>query len=86
MSALCRLERLACGRLQHARLLRRSISCDVLNVSGGTRGAQAFKVLGYAGQTKLFSQAAVSSADINTRAISIIGFVAVGELFIMSGQ
>ena len=45
---------------------------------------QAFKVLGYAGQDKVFSQAAVKSLRIiKFCAIAIIGFVAVGEIFIM---
>src|SRR5919205_531458 len=45
---------------------------------------QAFKVLGYAGQNKIFSQAAVKALrTIKYCAISIIGFVAVGEIFIM---
>ena len=45
---------------------------------------QAFKVLGYAGQNQIFSQAAVKALrTIKYCAISIIGFVAVGEIFIM---
>ena len=45
---------------------------------------QPFKVLGYAGQNKVFSQAAVKSLrTIKFCAIAIIGFVAVGEIFIM---
>ena len=45
---------------------------------------QAFTVLGYAGQNKVFSQAAVKSLrSIKFCAIAIIGFVAVGEIFIM---
>src|SRR5258707_3772629 len=45
---------------------------------------QAFKVLGYAGQNKIFSQAAVNSLrTIKYSGIAIIGFVAVGEIFIM---
>ena len=45
---------------------------------------QAFKVLGYAGRNKVFSQAAVKSLrTIKFCAIAIIGFVAVGEIFIM---
>src|SRR5882724_1221426 len=44
---------------------------------------QAFKVLGYAGQNKVFSQAAVIALrTIKYCAIAIIGFVAVGEIFI----
>src|SRR3989338_3102530 len=40
---------------------------------------QAFKVLGYAGQNKVFSQAAVKALrTIKCCAITIIGFVAVG--------
>ena len=43
---------------------------------------QAFKVLGYAGQNKVFSQAAVKALrTIKFCAIAIIGFVAVGEIF-----
>ena len=46
---------------------------------------QTFKVLGYAGQNKVFSQAAVKSLrTIKFCAIAIIGFVVVGEIFIMS--
>jgi Protein of unknown function (DUF2975) len=48
---------------------------------------QAFKVLGYAGQNKVFSQAAVKALrTIKYCAISIIGFVAGGEIFIMLGD
>ena len=48
---------------------------------------QAFKVLGYARQNKVFSQAAVKALrTIKYCAISIIGFVAVGEIFIMLGN
>ena len=48
---------------------------------------QACKVLGYAGQNKVFSQAAVKALrTIKYCAISIIGFVAVGEIFIMLGN
>jgi len=48
---------------------------------------QAFKVLGYAGQNKVFSQAAVKSLrTIRFCAIAIIGFVVVGEIFIMFGN
>ncbi len=48
---------------------------------------QAFKVLGHAGQNKVFSQAAVKALrTIKYCAISIIGFVAVGEIFIMLGN
>ena len=48
---------------------------------------QAFKVLGYAGQNKVFSQAAVKALrTIKYCAIAIIGFVAVGEIFIMLGD
>jgi hypothetical protein len=48
---------------------------------------QAYKVLGYAGQNKVFSQAAVKSLrTIKFCAIAIIGFVAVGEIFIMFGN
>lgn len=45
---------------------------------------QAFKVLGYAGKNKIFSQAAVKSLrTIKYCAIAIIGFVVVEEIFIM---
>lgn len=45
---------------------------------------QAFKVLGYARQNTIFSRAAVKALrTIKYCAISIIGFVAVGEIFIM---
>lgn len=48
---------------------------------------QAFKVLGYAGQNKVFSPAAVKALrTIKYCAISIIGFVAVGEIFIVLGD
>jgi hypothetical protein len=48
---------------------------------------QAFKVLRYAGQNKVFSQAAVKALrTIKFCAIAIIGFVAVGEVFIMFGN
>src|SRR5215467_14229954 len=48
---------------------------------------QAFRVLGYAGQNKVFSQAAVKALrTIKYCAIAIIGFVAVGEIFIMLGD
>lgn len=45
---------------------------------------QAFKVLGYAGQNKVFSEAAVKALrTIKYCAIAIIGFVVVEEIFIM---
>src|SRR5882724_7237402 len=45
---------------------------------------QAFKVLGYAGQNKIFSQPAVKALrTIKYCAIVIIGFVVVEEIFIM---
>jgi Protein of unknown function (DUF2975) len=48
---------------------------------------QAFKVLGYAGQNKVFSQAAVKALrTIKYCAIAIIGFVAVSVIFIMFGD
>jgi len=48
---------------------------------------QAFKVLGYAGQNKVFSQAAVKALrTIKYCGIAIIGFVAVGEIIIMLGN
>ena len=47
---------------------------------------QAFKVLGHAGQDKVFSPAAVKALrTIKHCAMAIIGFVAVGEIFIMLG-
>jgi len=48
---------------------------------------QAFKVLGYAGRNKAFSQAAVKALrTIKYCAIATIVFVAVGEIFIMFGN
>ena len=48
---------------------------------------QAFKVLGYAGQNTVFSPAAVKALrTIKYCAIALIGFVAVGEIFIMLGN
>ncbi len=48
---------------------------------------QAFKVLGYAGQNKAFSQASIQALrTIKYCALSIIGFVIVGEIFIMLGD
>ena len=48
---------------------------------------QAFKVSGYAGQGKLVSLAAVRALrTIKYCAMAIIGFVAVGEIFIMLGD
>jgi len=45
---------------------------------------QAFKVLRYAGQNKIFSQAAVKALrTIKYCAVAIIGFVVVEEIFIM---
>jgi hypothetical protein len=45
---------------------------------------QAFRVLGYAGQNKIFSQAAVKALrTIKYCAIAIIGFVAVSVIFMM---
>jgi cytochrome bd-type quinol oxidase subunit 2 len=45
---------------------------------------QAFKVLGYVGSNKVFSQAAVKALRIiKYCALAIIGFVAVGEIFIL---
>lgn len=45
---------------------------------------QIFKVLGYAGQNKVFSPAAVKALrTIKYCALAIIGFVAVGEIFII---
>src|SRR5947207_10316489 len=48
---------------------------------------QAFKMLGYAGQNKIFSEPVVKALrTIKYCAIAIIGFVAVGEIFIMLGN
>jgi hypothetical protein len=48
---------------------------------------QAFQVLGYIGQNKAFSPTAVKALrTIKFCALAIIGFVAVGELFIMLGN
>jgi hypothetical protein len=48
---------------------------------------QGFKVLGYAGKNQVFSQAAVKALrTIKFCAIAMIGFVAVGEIFIMMGD
>lgn len=48
---------------------------------------QAFKVLGYAGQNKIFSQAAVKALrTIKLCAIAIIGFVAGSVIFMMFGD
>ena len=48
---------------------------------------QAFKVLGYAGQNQVFSLAAVKALrTIKRCALALIGFVAVGEVFIMLGD
>ena len=45
---------------------------------------QAFRVVGYAGQNKVFSPKAVKALrTIKYCAITLIGFVAVGEIFIM---
>ena len=45
---------------------------------------QAFKVLGYAGQNKIFSQAAVKALrTLKYCAIAIIGFVALSVVFMM---
>jgi hypothetical protein len=48
---------------------------------------QAFKVLGYAEQNTVFSPAAVRALrTIKYCAMAIVGFVAVGEIFIMLGD
>lgn len=48
---------------------------------------QAFKVLGYAGENKLFSPESVKALRIiKFCALSLIGFVAVGEIFIMLNE
>ncbi len=45
---------------------------------------QAFKVLGYAGQNKIFSQAAVKALQtIKYCALATVGFVVIEEIFIM---
>ena len=45
---------------------------------------QAFKVLGYIGKNRAFSQATVKALQtIKFCALTIVGFVALGELFIM---
>ena len=48
---------------------------------------QAFRVLGYAGRNQEFSLAAINSVrSIKRCAIALIGFAAVGEVFIMFSQ
>ena len=48
---------------------------------------QAFKVLGYVGQNKIFSQAAVKALrTIKYCALAIIGFVAVSVIFMIAGD
>lgn len=48
---------------------------------------QAYRVFGYAGQNKVFPQEAVKALrTIKYCALAIIGFVAVGEVFIMSND
>jgi hypothetical protein len=48
---------------------------------------QAFKVLGYAGRNKEFSPSTLRSVrTIKYCAIAILGFVAIGEIFIMFGD
>lgn len=45
---------------------------------------QAFRILGYAGQNKVFSQATLKALrTIKYCAIVVIGFVAIGEFFIL---
>ncbi len=47
----------------------------------------AFKVVGYAGQNRVFSQDAVNSLRmIKYCAMAMVGFVAIGEIFILSQQ
>lgn len=47
----------------------------------------AFKVLGYAGADRQFSAAAVRSVRVIRRcALALIGFIAVGEFIILSGE
>src|SRR3954470_8837135 len=48
---------------------------------------QAFKVLGYAGQNRIFSQEAVKALrTIKYCALAIIGFVAVSIIFMIGGD
>jgi len=48
---------------------------------------QAFKILGYIGQNKVFSQATMKALrTIKYCSIAIIGFVVGGEIFIMSNE
>jgi hypothetical protein len=48
---------------------------------------QAFKVLGYAGQNKVFSQEAVKALrTIEYCALAIVGFVAVSAIFLVRGD
>src|SRR5262245_66686169 len=48
---------------------------------------QAFKVLGYAGRNSEFSPSAVRSVrTIKYCALALIGFVVIGEIFIMLGD
>lgn len=48
---------------------------------------QAFRILGYVGQNKVFAPAAVKALrTIKYCAIVLIGFVAAGEIFIMLGN
>jgi hypothetical protein len=48
---------------------------------------QAFKVLGYAGRNQMFSPAAVTSLRIiKYCALALIGFVVVGEFFILLNE
>jgi hypothetical protein len=48
---------------------------------------QTFKLFGYAGQGEIFSRNAVNALrTIKFNAIAIIGFVAMGEVFIMLGD
>src|SRR5262245_30504451 len=48
---------------------------------------EAFQLLGYAGNDRLFSQAAVEAMrTIKLCAIAIIGFVALGEIFILFSE
>lgn len=47
---------------------------------------QAFKVLGYIGQDKAFSQATLKALrTIKLCALALVGFVALGEMFIILG-
>jgi hypothetical protein len=78
------------GRNQHATLFEIYFKdpflayAYVASISFFVALYQAFKVLGYAGQNDIFSQAAVKALrTIKSCAIAIIGFVAVSVIFMM---